>query len=108
MDNLPGFRLDPPRGKKFRVALALITKVDEEGFHVHKLEYIEAEHVDQAVECMRRLRKLSKSICSNSSEKRSHAVALGAPDGPSPTKIKKARNLHKVPTDGSLEEEIQR
>ena len=102
LDNLPLFSLDPPRGKKFRVAIALITKVDNEGLHVHKLEYIEPEQVVQAVDCMQKLRKLSKSILSNSSEKRSHAVSLEQ-SGMSPNNVKKARTLHRAPTDESLD-----
>ena len=32
MDSLPGFRLDPPRGKNFRVAVVLFTKADDPGW----------------------------------------------------------------------------
>ena len=60
LDDLSGFRLDPPRGRQFRVALVLITKVDEEGFHIHKSENIEPDQVDNARKCMQRLRKMSK------------------------------------------------
>ena len=61
MDSLPGFRLDPPRGKNFRVAVVLFTSADEnEGLHIHQLEYIEMDQVQHAVLCMQKLRRLSK------------------------------------------------
>ena len=96
MDTLPGFRLDPPRGKQFRVALVLITKADEEGFHIHKLEYIEQDQVNHAIACMQRLRRLNKQIHPAGTEKRSHNLTLTA------TGIKKARTLQSVPTNMSL------
>ena len=99
MDGLPGFRLDPPRGKQFRVALVLITKADEEGFHIHKLEYIEQDQVNHAITCMQRLRRLNKQIHPAGKEKRSHDLTLTA------TGIKKARTLQSVPTNTSLPDE---
>ena len=99
MDGLPGFRLDPPRGKQFRVALVLITKADEEGFHIHKLEYIEQDQVNHAITCMQRLRRLNKQIHPAGTEKRSHNLTLTA------TGIKKARTLQSVPTNTSLPDE---
>ena len=60
--NLTGFRLDCPRGKPMRYAVALINKKDEEGFHIHKLEYIEQDQISNATECIQKLRKLSKMI----------------------------------------------
>ena len=99
MDGLPGFRLDPPRGKQFRVALVLITKADEEGFHIHKLEYIEQDQVNHAITCMQRLRRLNKQIHPAGKEKRSHNLTLTA------TGIKKARTLQSVPTNTSLPDE---
>ena len=102
MASLPGFRLDPPRGKTFRVALALLSSADEkEGLHIHKLEYIEPEQVNQAVVCMQKLRELSKRVRSVSSEKRSRGLALDSA-GHSPCDIKKARTLQQTPTDASL------
>ena len=102
MDRLPGFRLDPPRGKTFRVALALLSSADEkEGLHIHKLEYIEPEQVNQAVVCMQKLRTLSKRVRSVSTDKRTHSRALDS-EALSPTKIKKARCLQAAPTDASL------
>ena len=41
LDDLLGFCLDPPRGRTMRCALVLFTKKNAEGFHIHKLEYIE-------------------------------------------------------------------
>ena len=104
MDSLPGFRLDPPRGKNFRVAVALFTKADEkEGLHIHKLEYIEPDQVNQAVLCMQKLRRLSKGVRAVSTEKRSHSVALGS-SGKSPCDARKARTLQAAPTEASLPE----
>ena len=104
MDSLPGFRLDPPRGKTFRVAVVPFTKADEkEGLHIHKLEYIEPEQVKEAVLCMQKLRRLSKGVHTVSTEKRSHSVAL-VNEGMSPCTTKKARTLQAVPTEASLPE----
>ena len=79
MDSLPGCRLDPPRGKSFRVALALLSRADEEGFHIHRLEYIEPEQVNQAVVCMQKLRTLSKRVRSVSTDNLVHADVAGPP-----------------------------
>ena len=107
LESLPGFRLDPPRGKTFRVALVLLSKADEEeGLHIHKLEYIEPEHVEQAVVCMQKLRALSKRVRSASSEKRSRSLDLTS-EGHSPCDTKKARTLQNVPTEASLPEEVE-
>ena len=104
MDSLPGFRLDPPRGKVFRVAFVLFRKADEkEGLHIHKLEYVEPEQVKEAVLCMQKLRKLSKRVHTVSTDKRSHSVALGH-EGRSPCDTKKARTLQAAPTEASLPE----
>ena len=94
--DLPSFTLDPPRGKEFRVALALINKVDAEGFHVHKTENIEPDQVANAIQCMQRLRRMSKQIHPTCSEKRSHNLSLTT------SGLKKARTLQSVPTGGSL------
>ena len=99
--NLPGFRLDPPRGKARRYAVCLITKRDEEAFFVHKLDYIEPDQIDNAVRCFQKLRQLCKSIMPTTSEKWSHSVRMNAE---SVTGLaKKSRTLHAVPTDVSLE-----
>ena len=74
--NLAGFRLDPPRGKPCRCAMALISKKDDEGLHIHKLEYIEPDQIEQAILCLRKLRTLCKQIHPEVQEKRSHAVAM--------------------------------
>ena len=102
MDQLPGFQLDPPRAKSSRVAFVLFTKADEtEGLHIHKLEYVEPSQVNDAIQCMRKLRALSKKVHTNSKEKRSHSVALEH-EGLSPMGTKKARALQATPTDSSL------
>jgi len=100
LDHLPAFRLDPPRGKDFRVALVLISKVDDEGFHVHKSENIEPDQVDNAIQCMQRLRRLSKQIRPKNIEKRSHKLTLDT------SSLKKARTLQSVPTDASLPDDL--
>jgi hypothetical protein len=107
LDNLPGFRLDPPRGKTFRVALVLINKVHEqEGFAIHKLEYIEPDRVSDAIACVRKLRKLCKQIRSGSAEKRSHTGDFES-CSMQPTATKQARTLHETPTDATLPDEQQ-
>ena len=104
LDSLPGFRLDPSRGKHFRVAVVLLAKADEkEGIHTHKREHIEPEHVQAAVLCMQKLRRLSKGVHTVSTEKRSHSTTLGN-EAMSPCTTKKARSLQAVPTEGSLPE----
>ncbi len=62
LETLPGFRLDPPRGKSVRCALCLLTKKDDEGSHSHKLEYNEPDQITHAVACMQKLRKLCSRI----------------------------------------------
>ena len=57
LSNITGFRLDQPRGKAARCALALFSKKDDEGFHIHKLEYVEPDQVTNAIHCMRKLSK---------------------------------------------------
>ena len=102
IESLAGFRLDPPRGKPFRLAIALFTKAEEnEGFHVHKLEYIEPEQLKDAVRCMQKLRKLCMGVHTVSTAKRSHSVTLDNAEM-SPCATKKARTLQQQPTDVSL------
>ena len=96
LGDLPGFTLDPPRGKEFRVAVALINKVDAEGFHVHKVENIEPEQVVNAIKSMQRLRRMSKQIRPKSTAKRSHDLSLTT------SGLKKAKTLQEQPTGGSL------
>ena len=62
LSNLAVFCLDPPRGKAARCALALLSKKDDEGFHIHKLEYVEPEQVMDAIDCMRKMRRLCKQV----------------------------------------------
>ena len=103
MNNLPGFRLDPPRGKQMRVALALICKVQGDAtLVIHKLEIIEPDQVANAVVCLQKLRRLSNSIHQSSSEKRSHSFDLENVADTSPSDTKKARTLQAAPSDDSL------
>jgi len=99
--NLSGFRLDPPRGKATRCALAFISKMDCEGLHIHKLEYIEPDQIENAVLCMQKLRMLCKQIRPTADGKRSHAVPM-EDSWAATTHIKKARVLESCPTAGSL------
>ena len=103
MVTLTGFKLDPPRNKAFRVALALLSKVDDEGFHVHELEHIEPEQVAPAVNCMRELRTLSKRVRCESTERRSRTRTLDSGDL-SPSATKKARTLQEAPSGDSWSE----
>ena len=58
MGYLTGFRLDPPRGKNFRAALVLFAKADDHDcLHNHQSDYIELVQLDNAVICMRKLRR---------------------------------------------------
>ncbi len=100
MDALPGFRLDPPRGRAHRFAMCSIIKREEDTFHVHKLEYIEPDQLEDATRCARKLRALCARIQPVSSEKRSRSVA--ACSDISKAVQKKARTLTAVPTDVSL------
>ena len=101
-DGLRAFSLDPPRGKPFQFALVLFSKADkDEGLQIHKLEYVDAHRVEDAVKCMQRLRKLSKSIHTVCTEKRSHSIDLEH-EGKSPNSTKKAKTLQAVPSDESL------
>ena len=95
--------MDPPRGKPARCALAFFSKKDDEGFPIHKLEYVEPDQVTDAVLCIRKLRVLGKQVRPETQEKRSHAVAM-ADSWAATEDIKKARKLGQVPTDASLGE----
>jgi hypothetical protein len=101
LDSLPAFRLDPPRGKPFRVAVCLLNKKDDEGFHIYKLEYIEPDQVEDATICFQKLRKFCKKIRPTSLEKRSHVMVLNAET----LGAKKARTLRAIPTGASLDDE---
>ena len=103
LDDLPGFRLDPPRGKKTRYAIALFTKTDNAGLHIHKLECLEPDQTQNAITCMQGLRKLSSSIHPQGKEKLSHSLTLDS-CAVAPKDTKKCRTLHSLPTDASLGE----
>ena len=100
LDNLPAFRLDPPRGKTVRCALCVISKRQGNTFRVHELECLEPDQVDTAVRCFQKLRKLCSAVRPSSTEKRSHDVPACAEafqqEG------KKARKLQAVPMDATL------
>ena len=91
-----------------RCALVLCTKKAQDGFHIHKLELIEPDQVDNAIQCLRKLRTLSKRVQpvpmkTDAKEKRAQAVFLEAAKQ-APTPAKKARTLQVAPTDQELEE----
>ena len=98
--SLTGFRLDPPRGEAMRCAISLFVKRDDQGFHIHTMEYIEPDQVDTAVQCMLKLRLLCKSIRPTGTDKRSHSVSVCTTEASGVSK--KARTLHVMPTDASL------
>ena len=83
-----------------RCALVLCTKKDKEGFHIHKLELIEPDQVDNAIQCLQKLRTLSKRVqpVPVNKEKRAQAVFLEAAKQ-APQEPKKARTLQVAPTD---------
>ena len=101
LDNLPGFRLDPPRGKAHRFAICLISRREGDQFHAHKIEYIEQDQVETATRCFQKLRKLCKAIMPTTMEKRSHSVSVCSSSVAG--LAKRSRTLHAVPTDASLE-----
>ena len=92
-----------------RCALVLFTKKDAEGFHIHKLEYIEPEQVDNAILCLQKLRTLSKKVQPNSliQDGRAHEVFLEARKRASGD-AKRARTLQVAPTDQELAEYRER
>ena len=89
------FRLDPPRGKPMRAAVVLVSKKDDAGLHIHKLEYVEPGDVKNAIECFRKLRTLSAKMCPSNTAKRSEFH--GCQENP-----KRCRTLQQTPTDASL------
>ena len=81
--------------------VCVFSRWQENAFHVHKLECLEPDHVDNAVVCFQKLRKLSKGIPPEGTENKSHDVKACAESAGNPKK--KARLLQAVPTDASLE-----
>ena len=69
MEHLLDFKLDPPRGRQHRVALVLISKADQDGFHVEKLKHVEPTDEINAITCFRKLRTLSMGVRPDPSEK---------------------------------------
>ena len=63
-----------------RCAFVLFTKKYAERFHIHKLEYIEPDQVDNAILCLQKLRMLSKKVQPNPliQDGRAHEVFLEA------------------------------
>ena len=83
-----------------RCALVRFTKKYAEGFHIHKLEYIEPDQVDNAILCLQKLRMLSKKVQPNPliQDGRAHEVFLEAAKRASGD-AKRARTLQVAPTD---------
>ena len=99
-EDVMNFRLDPPRGKSFRAAVVLVSRMKETELQIHKLEYVEPGDVDNAIQCFRKLRTLSSQIMPRNNLKRSQVemqqVSLE-------TAHKKCcRSLQYCPTDTSL------
>ena len=93
-------KLDPPRGKKSRLAVLLVTEFKDGVLSMHKAEYVEPDDADGAVACFRRLRQLCKMIRPSASTKRGNAESGNFVE--SPMNIKKCKSLKGVPTDESL------
>ena len=92
--NLPQFVLDPPRGKAHRVAFVIFTRADEEGgLEMHKLEHVEPENVENAAECMKKLRTLTRNVRATNPTALSHTLSLDAIGTPSPSAAKKSKDL---------------
>ena len=100
MEHLLDFKLDPPRGRQHRVALVLISKADQDGFHVEKLEHVEPTDESNAIACFRKLRTLSMGVRPDPTQKRSRALADSFKG--SPNDMKRCKKLHAVPSDESL------
>ena len=103
-DGLLSFRLDPPRAKPVRAAVALFSTVDDLGFQIHKLEHVEPENVEGAIASFRKLRTLSARINPSSSEKRGRSVASLTSLDQTPA-FKRCRSLRELPSAESLPEE---
>ena len=104
LDGISAFELAPPRGKRFRVAIALFTRVEDDNANtllLTALQHIEPDAVENAVACVRRLRRLTEHIRPTSEHKRSHTVAaLTQPSAESAPKV--ARTLQRCGTGASL------
>jgi hypothetical protein len=95
-------RLDPPRGKKSRVAVLLIDRVEGKTLYMQKAEYIEPSDVANAVRCFKRLRMLCKKINPIPDAKRGHMHATDFTENPQ--NMKKCKTLRAVPTDESMKD----
>ena len=93
-------RLDPPRGKKSRLALLLVQKIENTTLYMQKAEYIEPSDATGAIHCFARLRKLCQTITPTSSAKRTQTLSREFAEDPA--NMKKCKVLRAVPTDESL------
>lgn len=110
LDGVAGFDLAPPRGKKFRVAVAFFSRMDTDGegtsLLLHGLQHIEPDAVESAIACMQRLRRLTMRVRPSSTGKRSHADAeLARAGSEPPAKAARPRTLQRCATGGSLPEQ---
>ena len=64
-------RLDPPRGKKSRLAALLIDKVEGKTLYMQKAEFIEPSDETGAIHCFTRLRTLCRKTNPKPNGKRS-------------------------------------
>ena len=99
-DDVMSFRLDPPRGKAFRAAVVLVSRMKETELQIHKLEYVEPSDVDNAIQCFRKLRTLSSQIMPPSNLKRSQVETQQVSF--ENAHKKNCRSLQYCPTDTSL------
>ena len=99
-DDVMSFRLDPPRGKAFRAAVVLVSRMNETELQIHKLEYVEPSDVDNAIQCFRKLRTLSSQIMPPSNLKRSQVETQQVSF--ENAHKKNCRSLQYCPTDTSL------
>ena len=96
------FKMDPPRNRSDRHAVAIISSVTDKAFIVEKMEFIEPNDVDNAVQVFRKLRRLSMKVEPDSTQKMSRRLAI--PHTPDSSESKRCRTLASVPTDESLED----
>ena len=102
-DGLLSLKLDPPRGKPLRAAVALFSTVDDVGLQIHKLEHVEPENVQHAIASFRKLRTLSARINPSSAEKRGRSVETLTSLDQTPA-FKRCRSLRELPSAESLPE----
>ena len=97
LENLPAYRLDPPRGGA-QYALVTITGKADDVFVVELVQLISPEAAAQAKTSLLKLMRLAIEINSSTNKR-----GLPWSDDVSPATAKKCRTLGKCPTDDPLE-----